>query len=186
VQTLFFVLNARSFFQERDLYDLLYKAVQSHNNYTREASVGRGFDRHFLGLRQLLREGETHELLEDPLFAQSQTFKLSTSGLAAGDRFFGTGFGAPEKDGYGINCKFCFYLASLRERQDHLVHTLITYVHPTDLAGADIIKFGVESKKSSKETSTHKFRLAIIEALREMRRICEAGKPNDKEPSSKL
>jgi len=94
------------YFQEKELYSLLYKAVQSHNNLTREASVGKGFDRHFMGLKQLLRPGETHKLFEDPLFAQSQIFKLSTSGLSAGDRFFGTGFGAPEKDGYGINCKF--------------------------------------------------------------------------------
>lgn len=93
------------FLQEEELYNLLFKAVQAHNSFTREASIGKGFDRHFLGLRQVLREDETHELFEDPLFAESQTFKLSTSGLSAGDRFFGTGFGAPEKDGYGINCR---------------------------------------------------------------------------------
>lgn len=143
---------------EEELYNLLFKAVQAHNHFTREASVGKGFDRHLLGLRQVLREGETHELFKDPLFAESQSFKLSTSGLSAGDRFFGTGFGAPEKDGYGINY----------------------------LAGADIIKFGMESKRSSKETSTHAFRLAIIEALREMRRICEVGRPKDKDNTSKL
>jgi len=63
---------------------------------------------------------------------------------------------------------------------------LTSFMHFTDLAGADIIKFGMESKRSSKETSTHNFRLAIIEALREMRRICEVGKPNDGEKASKL
>lgn len=50
-------------------------------------------------------EGESHELLKDPLFAQSQQWKLSTSGLSQGDRFFGTGFGATDPDGYGINCE---------------------------------------------------------------------------------
>lgn len=97
-------------YQEKELYSLLHKAVQSHNAYTREASVGKGFDRHFLGLRQLLRDGETHDLFNDPLFAKSQTFKLSTSGLSAGDRFFGTGFGAPDPDGYGINCKLRMFI----------------------------------------------------------------------------
>lgn len=93
--------------QEKELYALLQKAVQSHNDQTRQASTGRGFDRYFLGLRQLMRSDESHELFKDALFSQSQTFKLSTSGLSAGDRFFGTGFGAPEADGYGINCKTC-------------------------------------------------------------------------------
>lgn len=169
--------------QEKELYSLLHKAVQSHNNSTREASVGEGFDRHLTGLKQLLRPGETHELFEDPLFAQSQTFKLSTSGLSAGDRFFGTGFGAPEKDGYGINCKFVDRLSYWCA-----IHTcvLTSSLYFADLAGADIIKFGMESKRSSRETSTHDFRLAIIEALREMRRICEAGKPKDGEKASKL
>lgn len=94
--------------QEKELYSLLHKAVQSHNTSTREASTGKGFDRHFLGLRQLLRNDEAPVLFKDPLFSQSQTFKLSTSGLSAGDRFFGTGFGAPEPDGYGINCTLRF------------------------------------------------------------------------------
>ena len=76
--------------------------------------------------------------------------------------------------------------SGLLDHVDNLIRTLTTHVYRTDLAGADIIKFGMESKKSSTETSTHKFRLAIIDALREMRVICEAGKPNDKETSSKL
>lgn len=54
-----------------------------------------------------------------------------------------------------------------------------------DLAGANIIKFGMESKRSSKDTSTHKFRLAIVEAMREMRRICEKGKPDEADSSGK-
>ena len=49
-----------------------------------------------------------------------------------------------------------------------------------DLAGLKIIKFGMESKWSSKETSTQKFRIALIEAMREMRRICEQGQSTGK------
>jgi carnitine O-acetyltransferase len=51
-----------------------------------------------------MRKDESHPLMQDPLFHKSQRFKLSTSGLSAGDRFHGTGFGAPDPDGYGINC----------------------------------------------------------------------------------
>ena len=88
------------------LYDLLAKAIAAHNTFTREASTGKGFDRHLLGLRLNMQKGESHPLLEDPLFAESQSWKLSTSGLSAGDRFYGTGFGATDPDGYGINCRF--------------------------------------------------------------------------------
>ena len=53
----------------------------------------------------LMREGESHELFNDPLFSESQSWILSTSGLSAGDRFYGTGFGTVWPDGYGINCQ---------------------------------------------------------------------------------
>ncbi|CAD6581459.1 MAG: hypothetical protein CYPHOPRED_001580 [Cyphobasidiales sp. Tagirdzhanova-0007] len=131
----------------KQLYALLSTAIASHNTLTREASTGKGIDRHLLGLRLNLREGESHQLFTDSLFGSSQQWKLSTSGLSQGDRFFGTGFGATEPDGYGINY----------------------------LAGLNVLKFGIESKRSSKETSTHEFRLALIESLREMRKICEQG-----------
>lgn len=66
---------------------------------------GRGIDRHLLGLRCMIQDGECHELFEDELFSRSQTWKLSTSGLSAGHQWRGTGFGSPEHDGYGINCE---------------------------------------------------------------------------------
>lgn len=98
--------GSSAFVQEaKKLYDLLAKAIAAHNTYTREASTGKGIDRHLLGLRLNLKAGESHPLLEEPLIAESQTWKLSTSGLSAGDRFYGTGFGATDPDGYGINCK---------------------------------------------------------------------------------
>jgi hypothetical protein len=70
--------------------------------------MGRGFDRHLLGMRLLLRplSGENAALFEDDLFDRSAQWKLSTSGLSAGLLFKGTGFGAMYEDGYGINCEF--------------------------------------------------------------------------------
>ncbi|GAA6058072.1 hypothetical protein JCM3770_002247 [Rhodotorula araucariae] len=130
-------------------YALLSAATKAHNTYTKESSTGRGIDRHFLGLRLLLREGETHPLFDDPLFAKSQEWILSTSGLSAGDRFYGTGFGAVYPTGYGVNY----------------------------LAGDKVIKFGIESKVSCPETSTETFRQNLVEALREMRHACEEGQP---------
>lgn len=84
---------------------MLTAATKAHNAYTRDASTGKGCDRHFMGLKLMMREGESHPLFQDPLFQQSQDWILSTSGLSAGDRFYGTGFGTVWPNGYGTNCK---------------------------------------------------------------------------------
>ena len=96
--------------QPKRKLELLNRAVQTHARLTREAATGKGIDRHLLGLRLLMKpeDGETADLFSDELFQRSQTWKLSTSGLSAGNQFRGTGFGAPYPDGYGINCKHPF------------------------------------------------------------------------------
>lgn len=73
--------------------ELLRRAVQTHTGMTRRAATGRGIDRHLLGLQLMLHPeaGKVHPLFEDVLFSQSQTWKLSTSGLSAGEQFRGTG-----------------------------------------------------------------------------------------------
>ncbi|KAF8896423.1 carnitine acetyltransferase [Infundibulicybe gibba] len=144
----------------RHLY--LRRAIQTHSQLTREAATGKGIDRHLLGLRLLLRplNGERAALFEDDLFERSSQWKLSTSGLSAGHLFRGTGyvsllhsyhnsqaicrFGAGYEDGYGINY----------------------------LAAPEMIKFGIESKFASPLTSTTKFKVAIVEALDEMKEVC--------------
>jgi hypothetical protein len=47
-------------------------------------------------------------------------------------------------------------------------------LHP-DLAGPDLIKFGIESKRTCKETSTEAFIDALALALEDMRGICVEG-----------
>lgn len=123
--------------------ELLYRAVHTHAELTREAATGRGIDRHLLGLRLLLKEDENAALFDDELFQQSSRWKLSTSGLSAGHHFRGTGFGASYLDGYGINY----------------------------LAAPEMIKFGIESKFSSPRTSTAKFLDAVSTALFDMKQI---------------
>ena len=73
--------------------ELLRRAIQTHTATTRQAATGRGIDRHLLGLHLMLQQeaGESHPLFEDTLFVESQTWKLSTSGLSAGQQFRGTG-----------------------------------------------------------------------------------------------
>ncbi|TFY56886.1 hypothetical protein EVG20_g8755 [Dentipellis fragilis] len=125
-------------------FELLRRAIQTHTRLTREAATGKGIDRHLLGLWLMLREGEESDLFKDELFAQSQEWKLSTSGLSAGPLFRGTGFGAAYNDGYGINY----------------------------IAGPDVVKFGIESKHSNPLTSTKHFQTVIAEALHEMQHLC--------------
>ncbi|KAJ7274287.1 carnitine acetyltransferase [Mycena haematopus] len=128
--------------------NLLHHALHAHSSLTREAATGRGIDRHLLGLKLMLRplSGETAALLDDELFQRSQTWKLSTSGLSAGNLFKGTGFGASYEDGYGINY----------------------------LVAADMIKFGIESKAASPRTSTDGLKDAIFDALYDMKTLCLA------------
>jgi hypothetical protein len=72
--------------------ELLRFACSKHNQLTKEASTGAGIDRHLLGLRLQLRPHEVSGLFADELFELSQEWKLSTSGLSAGERFQATGY----------------------------------------------------------------------------------------------
>ncbi|EJD49075.1 acyltransferase ChoActase/COT/CPT [Auricularia subglabra TFB-10046 SS5] len=123
----------------------LKEAITAHNSYTKSAIQGQGIDRHLLGLRLLMEEGERAEPFEDELFWRSQDWRLSTSGLTSGERFMGTGFGSPTHNGYGIPY----------------------------LLGPDLLRFGIESKVSCPETSTTRFIGHLEESLLQMRQMCE-------------
>jgi carnitine O-acetyltransferase len=82
-------------------YKALQTACKAHIDYIQMASNGFGVDRHLLGLKLCLKEGESHEIFTHPVFAQSQKWQLSTSALFSGDRLIGTGFGTVYPDGYG-------------------------------------------------------------------------------------
>jgi len=129
--------------------------------------IGRGFDRHLLGLRLLLRplNGENAALFGDDLFDRSAQWKLSTSGLSAGLLFKGTGFGAMYEDGYGINCELNDAARFLNQK--------LLFLNLPDLAAPNMVKFGIESKFSSLLTSTQKFKEAVAASLEEMQSLCE-------------
>lgn len=154
-------------------YKLLVKATSAHRTYTQIASDGHGCDRHLLVLRllnadhQMLNEkGELvqvnmHPIFTDPVHGQSQIWRLSTSGLHAGIRLMGTGFGTVYPDGYGIN-----YMAA-----------------PT------LVKFGIETKRVPETVSTAKFMEIINGVLLDLKHLCEdvnSGASDKKGGSSKL
>ncbi|KAF7720979.1 hypothetical protein EC973_005653 [Apophysomyces ossiformis] len=148
-------------------YELLVKATAAHRKYTQIASDGHGCDRHLMTLRLLnadhqIRSPVTgkietvpiHPIFKDPIYTESQTWRLSTSGLHEGIRLMGTGFGAVYRDGYGIN-----YMPA-----------------PT------VVKFGIESKRVPETVSTKTFVETLRQTLRDMRAVCEeVNNPNQKE-----
>ena len=176
-----FVKAVRNGKPAADVYRLLTAATTAHNNQTKASSMGKGVDRHLTGLRlvydanedgPLPAEGAAEAnsrfwsgarlLFGDELLAESQGWKLSTSGLSAGDRLAGTGFGSGYLDGYGINY----------------------------LAGANLLKFGIESKHpaphgqgESGENPTNQLAKAIVQSLQYLREVCEKEAPATSEGS---
>ena len=127
-------------------------ACEAHIAYIQAASQGMGCDRHMLGLKLVMEKGESHEIFTHPVFAKSSKWQLSTSALFSSERIMGTGFGAVYHDGYGIN-----YI-----------------INP------DLIKIGVESKKSDPGTSTDHFCKELEVVLEDLKGMC--AEVNSKKP----
>jgi carnitine O-acetyltransferase len=84
--------------------ELFKHAAGVQTALTLAANAGEGVDRHLLGLRVVMRPDELDRatLFNDPAYARSSTFILSTSNTGAGDLFRG-GFAPVASDGYGVN-----------------------------------------------------------------------------------
>ena len=77
-------------------------ALAAHTKYILDASAGKGVDRHLLGLKKCLQEGEElPTLYKDPAYAYSATWFLSTSQLSS-EYFNGYGWSQVVDDGFGI------------------------------------------------------------------------------------
>lgn len=92
-----------------------------------------------------LEKAPMHPMFEDPIFRESQTWRLSTSSLHAGIRLMGTGFGAVVPDGYGVN-----YMPA-----------------PT------LVKFGIEAKRVPQTIGAQEFGAVIRQVMLDMKSICE-------------
>ena len=104
-------------------------------------------DRHLLGLRLVLKQGEQkHAMFTHPVFTKSSSWILSTSALFSGERVYGTGFGSVEWSGYGMNY----------------------------LIASDIIKVGIESKYSCLDTSTQKYRTVLTGVLNDLKSFLDS------------
>ena len=128
-------------------HDALIRAAKRHGEYLDMGGNGLGVDRHLLGLRLCLEKGESSELFTHPMFSKSSKWRLSTSALFASDMGVGTGFGAVYPDGYGMNYSI----------------------------GDRVIKMGVESKISCRETSTAKFTRMFEQTMVDIAKVCKAA-----------
>lgn len=79
----------------------LLAAIKYHKQYATEAALGRGIDRHLMGLKLTAIENgkEVHPLFKDPSYVRSTHFKITTSQVAGkGDSVMC--YGAVVPDGY--------------------------------------------------------------------------------------
>lgn len=82
---------------------LFRAAVKRHLQYAAWAADGHGVDRHLLGLKKVMKEGESlPEVYSDPSFSRTSHWELSTSQLSS-DYFDGWGYGEVVPDGYGLS-----------------------------------------------------------------------------------
>ncbi|EIN09589.1 acyltransferase ChoActase/COT/CPT [Punctularia strigosozonata HHB-11173 SS5] len=81
---------------------MLMNAAKKHVELAKAAGNGHGIDRHMLGLKKSLREGEAlPEIFSDPLYARSSYWILSTSAIFS--KHFPTyGWGEVVPDGFGV------------------------------------------------------------------------------------
>lgn len=77
-------------------------AAAQHIKYAKECSDAHGVDRHLLGLKKLIQQGEEFPaIFQDPINAESGTWILSTSQMST-DVFDGWGFGEVTPKGFGV------------------------------------------------------------------------------------
>ena len=78
------------------------KAAAAHIKYAGWAADGQGVDRHFFGLKKVMKQGEElPAIFNDPAFAASSHWTLSTSQLSS-EFFDGWGYGQVVGDGFGL------------------------------------------------------------------------------------
>jgi len=93
---------------EEEKKALFEKAAKVHVANAQDAGRGEGVDRHLLGLRKVLKEGEElPELFDDPVMKRASHWVLSTSALVSKHlREYGWGEVVP--NGFGVAYLTCF------------------------------------------------------------------------------
>ncbi|KAJ2821245.1 Carnitine O-acetyltransferase mitochondrial [Coemansia furcata] len=105
---------------------LFQTALATHTRLVREAVEGQGVDRHLLGLRMVLRPGESKpEIFEDPAYAYSSHWYLSTSQVSS-ENFTSYGWSEVTPKGYGVAYnirKECLIIHIACMRNEHALNS---------------------------------------------------------------
>jgi carnitine O-palmitoyltransferase 2 len=97
-------IESKSRPSNKELRVMLDKCSAKHNQLTKEAAMGQGFDRHLFALKtaaERVRILEHFDIFNDPAYAKINHNIISTSTLSSNALLAG-GFGPVVKDGYGI------------------------------------------------------------------------------------
>ncbi|KAG9314992.1 acyltransferase ChoActase/COT/CPT [Chiua virens] len=176
------------------LYNLLQSALKAQSSLTRSAMIGRGIDRHLLGLRCIL--GDEWAWLDNTSETPSETnqdisqhtIKVTTQPtLCSGTRvplFEDTVFKKSQEwrlSTSGLSEGWWFRGTGFGSPYEDGYG--INY-----LIGPHVVKFCAESKRSCLTTSTNIFLEHVTDALRDMREIClsanQCGQEGESEPAS--
>ncbi|KHJ40579.1 hypothetical protein D918_09354 [Trichuris suis] len=97
------LLNVQSPMSKAELKKMLFHCSKVHSNLVKQASMGKGFDRHMFAMKMLAeRRGDrVPDLFIDETYRLANHFTLSTSSLTSDSILLG-GFGPVVPDGYGI------------------------------------------------------------------------------------
>lgn len=88
----------------KELRALLEKCSTRHNQLTKEAAMGQGFDRHLFAMKtaaERVKVIDKFNVFQDPAYAKINHNIISTSTLSS-EALLAGGFGPVVKDGYGI------------------------------------------------------------------------------------
>ncbi|KAG8183892.1 hypothetical protein JTE90_002461 [Oedothorax gibbosus] len=90
-----------------ELREILKQCTKVHNQLTKEAAMGQGFDRHLFALRNFAEQkgSKIPDLYQDPVYAEANHYVLSTSTLY-GPAFSLGGFAPVIPDGFGLGYGF--------------------------------------------------------------------------------
>lgn len=89
---------------DKEMRVLLDKCSAKHNQLTKEAAMGQGFDRHLFAMKtsaERIKLIQHADIFNDPAYARLNHNIISTSTLSS-PAFLAGGFGPVVKDGYGI------------------------------------------------------------------------------------
>lgn len=132
---------------DSERFDLLKEAIKAHKAFGKDCLMGKGIDRHLLGMYILSEMGAVTpkpSLFTDKSWVESTNFRLSTSNVSMRDGVVCGGFMAMKTDGYGV----CYAIRP------------------------DRIFFSITSNTDCTDTSAEALKESLAQALGDMQKLC--------------